>query len=374
MFFSISFSRIKALIIKELIAILRDPKTRFILIGPPLLQLFVFAFAATLDVKNVSIGILNLDSGEKGFELVQRIKGSPTFTHIYYLDSALEIADFMDNQRATALLSINEEFSRNLDAKKKTSLQLILDGRKSNSAQIVAGYIADIVSQFAADVEKNERIGMEKVELFPRNWFNPNLIYYWFTVPGLLGILVMVEALLLTGLAIARERELGTFDQLLVSPLTPREILIGKALPAIFLSMIEGVVILLISTMIFRIPFVGSVFLILISMLVFIISIVGVGLYLSSLAYTQQQAILASFIFLTPAVLLSGFATPIENMPIWLQYLTYLNPARYFETIARGLYLKQLPASFVFLQTGPMMMIGIVTLAAASLSFRSKLA
>ncbi|MBS0624566.1 MAG: ABC transporter permease [Verrucomicrobia bacterium] len=365
-------NRIFSLIIKELIAVWRDKKSRFILIFPPLWQLFIFAFAATLDVQNVTIGIINRDNGEQGFELVQRIVGSPTFSHVVYLSSVEESTPFIDNQKGPLVISIDEEFSRKLNSRSQATVQMILDGRKSNTAQVVAGYITTIVNRFALDFTNKENIHLEKIELFPRNWFNPNLLYYWFTVPGLLAVLTMVEALLITGLSVARERELGTFDQLLVSPLVPSEILIGKTIPSILIGLAEGTIIVLAILFIFRIPFEGSLLLLYFSMFIYVTAITGVGLFISALCSTQQQAILGAFIFLTPSILLSGFATPIENMPTWLQYATYLNPTRYFMYISRGIFLKAIPPEAILQNTLPLCLIALFNLAAAARFFRRR--
>jgi ABC-2 type transport system permease protein len=366
-------TRLLALIQKEFLAVWRDKKSRIVLILPPLFQLFIFAFAATLDVQNVPIGILNRDNGAQGFELVQRFHGAPTFNHIFYLHSVPEIAPFIDNQKGMMVVSLDEQFSRNLSAGKTANIQLILDGRKSNTAQILVGYAAAIVEQFNKDFAVKANIKLPSTEIVPRNWFNPNLIYYWYNVPSLCGILTMLVALVLTALSIARERELGTFDQLLVSPLQPLEILIGKTIPAIIIGMAEGTVIILVAIFIFNIPFTGSLLLLYSSMFVYLCAIVGVGLFISSLCSTQQQAILGAFVFMSPAVLLSGFATPIENMPHWLQMITYANPPRYFLTVARGIFLKAMPAEMVFNQTWPMAIIALITLTGATWFFRRRL-
>ncbi len=366
-------SRVLALIYKEFLALWRDKKSRTILILPPLTQLFIFAFAATLDVNNVTIGISNRDNGEKGFELVQRFHGSPTFSHIHYLPTSDEISHFIDNQRGVMVLSLDEHFSRDIDAGKNAEVQFILDGRKSNTTQIVAGYAQQIVEQFVQDIREKEGIVGTKVELIPSNKYNPNLIYLWFTVPGLLGILTLLETLVITALSVAREKELETFDQLLVSPLTSTEILVGKAIPAALIGLAAGTVILLAAVFIFGIPFTGSLLALYTSMFVYICTISGIGLFLSSLCSTQQQAILAGFVFMTPAVILSGFATPIENMPQWLQYVTYINPVRYFLIISRGLFLKEMPIDIVFMNTWPMAIMALGTLTGAGFFFHRKL-
>ena len=367
------FQRIMALIYKEILAVWRDKKSRMVLIGPPLFQLMIFSFAATLDVKNVHIGILNRDHGEQSIELVQRFNGAPTFSKITYLQSIDEIAPFVDNQEGVMVLSIDEQFSRNLDADKKADVQIILDGRKSNTAQIVAGYASSVIQQFNHDFAEKYNIKQQQTAIVPRNWFNPNLIYTWFNVPNLSGILTMLVALIVTALSIARERELGTFDQLLVSPLLPIEILLGKSIPAIIIGMIEGTIIIAAAVFIFRVPFTGSLLDLYLGMFVFICAIVGVGLFISSLSSTQQQAILGGFIFMAPAVLLSGFATPIENMPTWLQYLTYANPLRYYLVIAKGVFLKAMPLSIVLSNVWPMMIIAFCTLSLSTWFFRHRL-
>jgi ABC-2 type transport system permease protein len=366
-------NRIRTLLVKEILAVWRDKKSRTVLIVPIFMQLFLFAWAATLDVKNVTIGILNRDNGEQAFEFVQRFHGSPIFSHIVYLRSVADIPPFIENQNGLMVVHIDEQFSRNLNAGKPADIQLILDGRKSNSTQILLGYSSAIINQFNQDFFARVGMKAQQTQLVPSNWFNPNLLYYWYNVPSLVGILCMLTSLMVTALSIARERELGTFDQLLVSPMLPAEILMGKAIPAIIIGMAEGTAIILVAVFIFKIPFTGSVLLLYFSMFVFVCSIVGVGLFISSLCTTQQQAILGTFVFMSPSVLLSGFATPIENMPIWLQYLTYLIPLRYFLVIAKGTFLKAIPAHVVLSNTWQMALIACFTLMCATLLFRRRL-
>lgn len=367
------WNRIKTLIFKEILSVLRDRKSRIILIVPPILQLFVFAFAATLEVKNVPIGILNRDSGEKAFELTQRFHGSPMFTEIFYLGSGSEIASFIDMKKGAMVVSIDDQFSRNLDAQKSATVQLILDGRRSNTTQIIAGYASTIIQEFNDHVAAREQIHQQNTELIIRNWFNPNLLYYWYNIPCLSGVLTMLVGLVVTALSVAREKELGTFDQLLVSPLTPTEIIIGKTIPAVIIGMFEGSIIIFVGVMIFEVPFEGSLLMLYLSMFVFICSIVGVGLFISSLAQTQQQAMLGSFVFMTPAVLMSGFATPIENMPTWLQPATYLIPLRYYLINAKGIFLKDIPISVIINNLWPMAVIAFFTLTGAGWFFRRNL-
>ncbi len=360
--------RLFSLIRKEFLAIWRDKKSRFVLIAPPILQLFIFASAATLDVFNVSLGILNRDNGERGIELTERFYATKIFTHLTFLKSVEEIAPFINEQKGMGVVSIDESFSRNLDKGEAADIELIMDGRRTNSAQIVVGYITDIVGKYGQEIAKTA-----KIELFPRYWFNPNLLYYWFTLPGLFGILIMVEAVMLTAISIAREKELGTFEQLIVSPLLPMEILLGKAIPALVIGAIEGTFILLVSVWVFGVPFIGSIPLLYFSMFIFMATVIGIGLFISSLCSTQQQSMLAGFIFMSPSVLLSGFATPIENMPELFQWITYLIPLRYFLIICRGIFLKDLPVDVILANIWPMTLIAFFTVTAAAFFFKKRL-
>jgi ABC-2 type transport system permease protein len=366
-------SSVTALVIKEIRAVLKDKKMRLTLIIPPIIQLFIFAFAATLDVKNVPIGILNRDNGEKAFELVQRFHGSRIFSHIIYLNSVDEITPFIDNQRGLMVVSIDEQFSRNLDAKKPAQVQLILDGRRSNTTQILAGYTASIVDQYNQDISLPLDYVLQNTQIEPYNFYNPNLLYYWYNVPSLAGILTMLVALTITSQSVAREREMGTFDQLLVSPLTPIQILIGKSLPAIIIALAESGIIVFSGIFIFQIPFIGSLATLYLGLFVFVCSIIGIGLFISSLCSTQQQAILGTFCFMSPAVLLSGFATPIENMPQALQYVTYAIPLRYILVIARGEFLKGMPFVYVLDNIWPMIVISLFTFSGAAWLFRKRI-
>lgn len=365
--------RVVSLIFKELTGVWRDPKTRISLLAPPLIQLLIFTFAATLDVKNVHIGILNRDNGEQGFELVQRFHGSPTFSRITYLESVEQIAPFMDHQKGVMVISLDQQFSRELDAKKVASVQLILDGRKSNTAQIVAGYATTIIDQFGDEYAAKANIKQQNVRIFPRNWYNPNLLYYWYNIPSLVATLSMLTCLIVTSISVARERELGTFDQLLVSPLIPFEILAGKIIPGIIVGTLEGFLLLTVGVFIFQVPFTGSFPLFVLSLLVFISSIGGVGLFLSSLCATQQQAMLGTFIVMVPSVMLSGFATPIENMPGWLQIFTYVIPLKYMLIISKGIFLKNMRAPIVLNNLWPLALIAIFTLFGAGWFFRRRL-
>jgi ABC-2 type transport system permease protein len=367
-------NRIKALIIKELLAVWRDKKSRVLLVLPPMLMLVIFSYAVTLEVKNVTIGILNQDRGPYSRELLRRVQGSPTFPQIIFLKNPQEAQHLIDSEKALLIMHLQSDFSERIAGGKMADVQVILDGRRMNSAQIVQGYITQIVTHFNRDVVNRtlKQVNTEDT-LAARNWFNPNLEYVWFTVPSLVGVLCLTITLNVTSLSVARERELGTFDQLLVSPLLPFEILIGKTAPAMIIGLLEGTLMILAGIFLFKVPFWGSMPSLYIGMFFFLMSITGIGLFISSLAKTQQQALLGSFLFSNPAIILSGYATPIENMPDWLQPVTLINPLRYFLVIVKGCFLKAIPENVIWDNTWPLIIIGVSTLTGAGWFFRRRL-
>lgn len=365
--------RILALVKKELYSVWQDPKTRSSLLIPPLIQLLIFTFAATLDVKNASIGILDRDHGKHSFELIQRFKGAPTFRHVTWLRSVSEIGPFMDEQKGVMVVSFDEQFSRDLAAGKPARVQLILDGRKSNTAQIVAGYATTLIDNFSKEFAQLNNLPQQNARLVQRNWFNPNLLYYWYNNPSLVATLSMLTALVVTSISVAREKELGTFDQLLVSPLLPSEIVIGKIIPGIIVGLLEGTLMIFVGVFIFQVPFTGSLFLLLLSLFVFISAIGGIGLFVSTISSTQQQAMLGTFAIMVPSILLSGFGTPIEAMPQWLQPVTAFIPLKYMLIISKGIYLKAMPLKIVLQNLWPMVVIGICTLVGSGLLFRRRI-
>lgn len=340
---------------------------------PPFLQLLLYAYAATLEVKNVPIGILNEDWGLISEQLVNRFERASAFSEILYFHNLDEVTDAIDDQEVTAVVHIGQDFSRRLAANEPASVQILLDARKSNTAQILNSYINAIVSQF-----NDERMSLDApVEpasiVVDRTWYNPNREYRNVMIPSLVGTLSMTTVLIVVAMSVARERELGTFEQLLVSPLQPLEIVIGKAVPGVAIGMVQAVGIVALIRFLFGIPVTGSVVLLFFSLFVFLLSIAGVGLFISSLAGTQQQAMLGSMLFMAPAIMLSGFTSPVQNMPEWLQPLAHLNPLTHFLVIVRGVFLRDMPAHLVLDRIWPMGGIAIVTLLAATWLFRHRI-
>ena len=362
-------TRLKAIIVKEIWQLLRDPKSRIVLVLPPLIQLFIFTFATTLDVRNVDIAVLDRSGGVQAAELIQRIDGSPNFREIRYLRSSAELQQAIEHQGVIAALVIEDGFDEKLARHEPAQVGLVLDGRRSNASQIVAGYVGRIAAEMDADAIPQMREGGAQIT----NWFNPTLDFVWFTLPSLIVVIVSVSGLAITAQTVSREREMGTFDQLLVSPLRVHEILIGKIVPSFLVGGLNGLIYLLVGQYILGIPFAGSVLLFFLSLVVYLLALIGVGMFVSSLSMTQQQSFLGNFVITNPLILLSGYASPIANMPDWLQTITYANPARYFLIIVQGLFLKGMPATDVFHQLWPLVLIAIFTLSASAWLFRSRM-
>ena len=369
----IALQRILALAIKELLAILRDNKSRFVLIGPPIAQLIVFGYAATFDLNDIPVAIYNEDRSAPSRELVARIAGSTHFQLIGAIDHDGQIAPLINNRKALMVLHLGPRFSENLSRGKPAPAQLIIDGRNSNTALLALGYLRTIVTDFNIDWARRRGAAPPPAVLRIRPWYNENLLSRWFIVPGIVGLLTLVVTTIVTGLSVAREREAGTFDQLLVTPMRPVEILIGKSVPGILIGLVEGTFILLMAVYWFEVPLRGSLGALYLGMILFLLSAVGIGLMISSLAVTQQQGILGAFLFLVPSVILSGFATPISNMPESVQYLTLINPMRYVLVILRGVFLEGDSYRLLFDQYWPMVIIAVVTLAMAGWLFRHRM-
>ncbi|MDA8224295.1 MAG: ABC transporter permease [Betaproteobacteria bacterium] len=361
---------LRALVIKELLSVLRDPKTRLVLIVPPIAQLLVFSFAATLELSHASLAVYNRDTGIWSRNWVERVAHASFVYRLYPVHSRQALDQMIEQHRVMAALVIPETASRDVAAGRQAHLQLIIDGRRANSGQILVGYLNSMLARFDAE---NRSVSSIDTLVPVRHWFNPNLVYQWFVVPGVGGILVTFITMLLTALSIARERELGTFDQLLVAPCTPAQIIIAKMAPALVVGVVLGLLMVAVAAGLFHVPFTGSLPGLFASLVLYIFSVVGIGLMISAVCSTQQQAILGTFSFVVPSVLMSGFATPTENMPVFLQWLSMGIPLRYYLVVLQGTFLKDLPAAVLWANDWPMLLIALVTLAAATGFVRSRL-
>jgi ABC-2 type transport system permease protein len=358
-------SQLFALVRKEFLAVLRDPRSRFVLIGPPIIQLLVFSYAATFDLNDVPVAVYNQDHGSHSRELLARIEGSPAFHIVRQVTHEQELRPLIDNREVLLVLSMGQDFSRNISQGRSAPLQALLDGRNSNSALIALGYLRNILIDFNRAQQQASGGPPLPAMLEVRAWYNENMTSRWFIVPGIVGLLLLVVTLVVTALSIAREREAGTFDQLLVTPLHPTQILIGKSIPGMVIGLIEASLIIVIAVLWFDIPLRGSIGALYLGVVLFLLSAVGIGLMISAISVTQQQALLGAFLFLVPAVILSGFATPIANMPEVVQWLSYLDPLRYFLIIVRGVFLEGDAYTLLLHQYWPMALIGTVSLGLA---------
>ncbi len=360
------FQRIIALLLKELAALWKDRKTRFVILIPPLVQVIVFAHAATYDVSDVPLGIWNEDAGIQGDDLVRRFAGSPAFRIAEAIDNPAQAAAAIDGRRVAAVLHVPQTFSADVAAGRTAQPQLLLDARRSNTALLADGYAASIVASFAAAASRVK----PPLVVLARDWFNPNLSSQWFILPGLVAVLSVLMAMLVSALALARERELGTFEQLLVTPLRPGEILVGKALPGAIVGMINANIVIAASWLWFQVPFLGSLMLLEALLALYMLTGVGIGLVLSSIARTQQQAMLGVFVMASPMVVLSGYAAPVENMPAIVEWLGRADPVRWMLIVARGIFLQDMPPLLALQAAWPLAVIGVAAFGAAWVAVR----
>lgn len=365
--------RILALIIKEFLSLFRDKKSRMAVIVPPILQLLIFGYAATFDLENAGLVVFNEDSGVISRELIGRFQGSVGFKLVGYVQSEAEVGPLIDRKGALLALHIGKQCSANLMRGESCPVQVIIDGRNSNTAMLALNYVRSIVSDFNQEWAEQTTGTKLPAQLNIRAWFNPNLESRWFIVPGIIALLAMIVTLVVTALSVAREREAGTFDQLLVTPLRPWEVLIGKAIPGLIVGVGEASLIILVTVFWFRIPLVGQLATLYPALIIYVLSIIGVGLMISSFSTTLQQALLGAFLFIVPAVTLSGFSTPIANMPPFMQMLTYLNPMRYFLTIVRRVFLEGAGLEYFWHDLWPMSIIAAATLTMATWLFRHRM-
>ncbi|KAF5089778.1 putative multidrug ABC transporter permease YbhR [anaerobic digester metagenome] len=376
----LNLRRMAIIVRKELLVLLCNKVSRMLIIVPPLMQIVVFGWAATMEVRNVDVAVLNRDSGNWSREIVRRLQGSHTFRSVTFLDGEADIRPTIERQKALFVMVFDDEFSRRVDAGAPAQMQVILDGRRSNAAQIASYYLETIVRGIGESTPRGKMAlgaatgagGAPKLDVRVRCWFNPNLEFQWFFLPNLIGMLGFMLGLVVTGLSVAREREVGTFDQLLVSPATPTEIALAKLVPGCLVGLVHGTIFLLISVFGFGVPFTGSLVLLYVAMLVFAMASGGVGLMVSSLSATQQQAFLGAFTVGVPCILISGAVTPVINMPPFLQYASQLNPMRHFTTIVQGVFLKDITVAAAAVSLGKIACISAVAVGVAVWMFKRK--
>jgi ABC-2 type transport system permease protein len=367
-----SWLRILALTRKELLAVLKDRRARLSLLIPPMVQALIFGYAATYDLNRVPYALLDRDHSAASRELVAGLDGSGVFQRVADLQRASDVAATIDARRALLVVRIDQNFQRDLTRGQGADVQVIADGRNSNTAGTALGYINGIVQQFNDRWRIGHALRPASMQLVERAWFNPNLETRWYMIPGMIGTLTLIQTMMLTVMSIAREREQGTFDQLLVTPFRPHEIMVGKAAPSMVIGTIQATGVLLVGQLWFRIPFAGSYLVLYAGLLLFLLAAVGMGLLLSAIAGTMQQAMLYSMLFIMPFSLLSGFTTPLSSMPGALQDFTLINPLRYAIDISRRVYLEGAGLDVLGHDLWPLAVIALVTLTAAAWVFRHR--
>jgi ABC-2 type transport system permease protein len=375
------FRRIWNIMLKEFIQVWRDKKLRFFLIGPPLVQIMAYGYAINFDVKNVATAIFDEDRTAETRNLTDRFRSTDYFRVKYDLTNQAQLRDLIDRGEITMVVHIPWDFSQKLKSGQTATLQLITDATDSNAAMIVNRYAATILNDYTQEIlaQRLRRFGMmgklkPPLEVDFRAWFNPNLLSRWSFVPGVIAMVVMLVSLMLTALAVVREREIGTMEQILVSPIRPLEFLMGKTIPFVIISVLEVAMVTLVALLWFEVPFRGQVSVLFLGTVTFLFNSVGLGLLISTTASTQQQAMMAGTFILTPAIMLSGLVFPIANMPVFFQYLTYLNPLRYFVIVVQDVFLKGIGLAVLWPQMAAMTGLGLAMLALSVLRFRRRLA
>ncbi|MBM3791165.1 MAG: ABC transporter permease [Acidobacteria bacterium] len=382
------WERVFEIIRKEFLQTLRDPRRRILLIGPPLIQLIIFGYAVNLDVEDARLAWVDLDRTPHSRELRALFEGSIHFEIVSFPSTEEQVSLQLDRGDVQAVVRILPGFARDLLRGRNPAVQVLVDGTNSNTAGIVAGHAQQVVSSYAAAtlrklqparavaspaVAATAAPGSSPLNARARVWFNPNLKSREYFVPGVIVNIIALVTIMLTAMSIVREKEIGTMEQLMVTPIRPIELMLGKILPFAIVGLFEVALVTAAALVVFRIPFRGSIWMLLGASVAFLLTTLGVGLFISTISHTQQQAMMASTTFFMPAMMLSGFAFPIRNMPPVIQYLTYLNPLRYFMEIARGVFLKGTGAPALWPQMLALTLLGAMVLAFSSLRFRKRL-
>lgn len=364
---------------KEFYQIRRDRRMLVVSILAPFIQVILLGYAATTDIKNTTMVVCDQDKTEGSREFIQEFSNSGYFIIRYTANTPPEVDDYIEKAKASIALVIPADFARDLMARKTTQVQIVLDGADANTANILLGYSTQIIASYSQSIVARfaSRIAGRNIALIvpePRVWFNPDLLSSNFMVPGVVALVLMIITMTLTALGIVKEKELGTLEQLMVTPIKPHELILGKLIPFSLIGFVDTVIVLAVARFWFNVPLVGSLVLLFALSGLFILTTLGLGLWLSTIAKSQQQAMLiAQFFFFMPFMFLGGFAFPIANMPQVIQYVTYLIPLRYFLVILRGIFLKGAGLGELWTQAVALLVIGVLVLTVSVLRFHKKL-
>ena len=381
------WNRIREIVRKEFIQVMRDPRTRLLIFGPPLLQLVLFGYAVNLDVENAAAAWMDMDNSPESRGLLAAFQASRYFRITAAPENDREVRDLMDRGEAQAVVRVLPGFARDIKRGDTASVQILVDGTNSNTASIISNYALQIVAGYAGTlgIRPNSPPPAPAGTSGPassvipvltaqyRVWFNPDLRSRVYFVPGVIVTIIALVTIMLTAMSIVREKEIGTMEQLMVTPIRPLELIVGKLLPFAIVGIIDSALVVAAALLVFQVPVRGSFLLLFACTVLFLLSSLGVGLFMSTISRTQQQAMMMSFVFFLPAMLLSGFAFPIRNMPEPVQYLTYLNPLRYFMRIVRDLFLKGVGVEALWEPMGALAVFGVIILGLSALRFRKTL-
>ena len=387
----ISWKRVHEIILKEFRQTLREPRARMLLIGPPLIQLVIFGYAVNLDVTNSKIAWVDRDKTPASRELLSEFEGSAYFSVAATPENIGQAQDLLDRGEVKAIVGILPGFARQIERGDTAAVQILLDGTDSNTASVLSGYASQAVAAYsgkmmakrqqglqmgamaASGIDGPRYIALPSLNIDSRVWFNADLESRNYFVPGVIVNIITLVTLMLTAMAIVREKEIGTMEQLMVTPIRPIELILGKTLPFALAGMVQVVLITAAAMALFRVPLRGNPLLLLACSALFLMTTLGAGLFISTISNTQQQAMMSSFFFFMPAFMLSGFVFPIRNMPQAVQYLTVINPVRYFMEIVRGLFLKGTGADTLWPQMLSMAIFGLAILVISALRFHKRL-
>ncbi len=372
--------RIQTILIKEFLQIFRDPRMRIIIFVPPIIQVLIFGYAATMDITHVPMAVYDKDNTKESRQIIRDFSYSKYFDINYYLYDERQVRDLIDRTRVVAVLKMDRKFAQDLIGNRSAELQLILDGTDSNAASIVLGYAGRIIADYNYRALKERSLTLFKgsktvpsVDMRDRRWFNENLESKNYYLPGVIALIVTLMSLLLSSMAIVREKEIGTMEQLIVSPITPIELILGKMLPFVIIACVQVTMITLVGVLWFKIPIRGSIPLLFGCPLIYLLTSLGCGLLISTVSSTQQEAMMSVFLFFFPATLLSGFAYPIANMPKVIQYITYINPLRYYLIILRDIFLKGVGVNILWDEIAALLVIGVSIITFSVLRFHKQL-
>ena len=374
------FERVLSILVKEFRQVIRNPRMRVTIFLAPIIQVLVFGYAATTDVNNIPTAIYDLDNTPQSREMIRDFLWSKYFTTGFYITNDRQQKELLDKSAVKVVLRLNKGFAQDLAANRAAQLQFVVDGTDSRTAAVILSYANSIIERYSQKfLDDGRRISLKKIDVSPavdlrsRAWFNENLESRNFYIPGVIALIVTLMTLLLTAMAVVREKEIGTIEQLIVSPIRPVELIVGKLMPFGIIALIDVVFITTVGVLWFNIPVRGNLLLLFGSTVIYLLVSLGTGLFISTLSSTQQEAMLSTFLFYFPAVLLSGFIFPIANMPRIVQYVTYLNPLRYFIVILRGIFLKGTGIWILWPNILVLLIMGVAVVTVSSLKFRRML-